>query len=77
MEARRRAFPEFTSALTRTEAALVLAYFPVHILVLPMLLQRLLTEGAIGAAAVNPLFYGVGFAYMLAVGFRFLRRSRN
>ena len=75
MERRRPVFPEFTSALSRTEAALVLAYFPVHLVLLPRLLGMLYERGAIDVLWANVLLYGVGFGYMLAAAFRFLRRA--
>ena len=75
MERRRPVFPEFTSALSRTEAALVLAYFPVHLVLLPRLLGLLYERGAIDVLWANVLLYGVGFGYMLAAAFRFLRRD--
>ena len=75
MERRRPVFPEFTSALSRTEAALVLGYFPVHLVLLPRLLGLLYERGAIDVLWANVLLYGVGFGYMLAAAFRFLRRD--
>ena len=75
MERRRPVFPEFTSALSRTEAALVLGYFPVHLVLLPRLLGLLYERGAIDVLWANVLLYGVGFGYMLAASFRFLRRD--
>ena len=75
MERRRPVFPAFTSALSRTEAALVLAYFPVHIVLLPRLLRLLYERGTIDVLLANVLLYGVGFGYMLAAAFRFLRRD--
>ena len=75
MERKRPVFPAFTSALSRTEAALVLAYFPVHIVLLPRLLRLLYERGAVDVLWANVLLYGVGFGYMLAAAFRFLRRD--
>lgn len=75
MELKPRVYPPFTSALSRTETVLVLAYFPLHMALLPWLFTRLEERGALSAVGINVLFYGLGFAYMLAVGFRFLRRD--
>ena len=75
MERRRPVFPAFTSALSPAEAALVLAYFPVHIVLLPRLLRLLYERGTIDVLLANVLLYGVGFGYMLAAAFRFLRRD--
>ena len=75
MERRRPVFPEFTSALSPVEAVLVLGYFPVHLVLLPRLLSLLYERGAIDVLWANVLLYGVGFGYMLAAAFRFLRRD--
>ena len=75
MEQRRRVFPPFTSALSRTETVLVLLWLPVHILLLPYLLRLAYDRGLISVLWVNVAYYAVGFAYMLLAGFRFLRRD--
>ena len=66
---------EFTSALTKREAAAVLLYFPVHILILPQLLGYMIAKGIMAEAPANLLMYAVGAGYMLIAGWRFLRRD--
>ena len=75
MEQRRRVFPPFTSALSRTETVLVLLWLPVHILLLPYLLRLAYDRGLISVLWVNVAYYAIGFVYMLLAGFRFLRRD--
>ncbi len=75
MERRRRVFPEFTSTLSPSETVLVLAYFPVHVFLLPWLFRLLYGRGVLGVLWANVLLYAIGFLYMTAVAFRFLRRD--
>lgn len=76
MEARSRLRPPpFTSALTKREAILVLAYLPVHLLLLQYVCALLLVRGVLSQGALNFLYYAAGAAYMLIVGFKFLRRE--
>lgn len=75
MEPRRRVYPEFTSALSRAETVLVLAYLPVHLLLLPWLLNLLNERGQLTDVWANVLYYALGFLYMLAAAFGFLRRD--
>ena len=75
MERKRRSFPEFTSALSRTETVLVLAWLPVHMLLLPWVFALLAERGLLSPVWSNVLFYGLGFVYMVAAAFRFLRRD--
>lgn len=63
------------SALTRREAICVLAYLPVHIALLPLLLGRLMAAGALTEIQANFALYAVGAAYMLAAAWGFLRRD--
>ena len=72
---KRRVFPPFTSALSPSETVLVLAWLPVHVALLPWLLRLLYERGAIDVLQANILLYGLGFGYMLAAAFRFLRRD--
>lgn len=72
---KRRGFPPFTSALSPTETALVLVWLPVHVALLPWLLRQMFERGVIDVLQANVLLYGLGFGYMLAVAFRFLRRD--
>ena len=75
MERKRRSFPAFTSALTRTETMLVLAWLPVHLLLLPWVFALLSERGLLSPVWSNVLFYGLGFVYMVTAAFRFLRRD--
>jgi len=65
----------FTSAPNRRELIAVLLYLPVHLLGLRWILTGLMTRGALSAGAGNLAYYGVGFFYMLAAAFGFLRRD--
>ena len=63
----------FTSRLGKWPAALVLLWLPIHIIGLPWLLYRVF--GVTDDVELNFLTYAIGAVYMLAVGFRFLRRD--
>ena len=71
----RRTLPEFTSALTKREAAAVLAYLPVHAAILPLVLGRVMTAGYITDVQGNVICYAIGTLYMLIAAGRFLRRG--
>ena len=71
----RLSLPPFTSDLSRLERILVLCWLPVHIALLPWILNGLGRRGLITEASANFLYYAIGFVYMLLVGFRFLRRD--
>ncbi len=75
MESRRRVFPEFTSTLSPAEKLSVLAYLPMHVVLLPGLFRLLYERGVIGVLWANVLLYAIGFLYLTAVAFRFLRRD--
>ncbi|MCR5575384.1 MAG: CPBP family intramembrane metalloprotease [Oscillospiraceae bacterium] len=75
MERKRRSFPEFTSALSRTETIQVLAWLPMHLLLLPWAFSVLSDRGMLTPVWANVLYYGLGFGYMLSAAFRFLRRD--
>lgn len=62
---------EFTSSLKKHEYFLVLPYLFMHLFILPTLTKLLLP--GVDEAALNVIVYGSGMAYMLIVGFRFLR----
>ena len=66
---------EFTSRLTKGETAAALAWLPVHLWLLPQLLQQLIIRGAMDDVAANVICYAVGLLYMLGLLFRFLRRD--
>lgn len=69
----REALP-FTSAQSRWERILALAWLPVHLFLLPMLAVRLL-GGRMNQAELNLLVYGTGTLYMLLTQWHFLRRD--
>ena len=65
----------FTSRLTRREAILVLAYFPVHLIVLQLVLSLIAAKELLSLPAADLLYYLVGFLYMVLAAFGFLRRD--
>ena len=65
----------FTSRLARREAIFVLAYFPVHLLVLQLVLGLIAAKELLSLPAADLLSYLVGFLYMVLVAFGFLRRD--
>ena len=67
--------PEFTSAPERRELVAALIWLPVHVVLLPALLGKLLEAGYITALSANLLCYGLGALYMTVFMFRFLRRD--
>lgn len=66
---------EFTSCLSRGEAIAALVYLPVHITVLPVIFQILISQGKMDAVNANFLCYAIGSCYMLGFLHRFLRRD--
>ncbi len=67
----RRDLPEFTSRLGTVPAILVLLWLPMHVIGLPWLLVRVF--GVRDEIRINFLTYAIGAAFLLIVGFRFLR----
>ena len=67
--------PPFTSDLSRRERILVLCWIPMHLVLLPWLLNGLGRRGLLTQPTANFLYYAVGFVYMILVAFRFLRRD--
>ena len=67
--------PPFTSDLSRLERILVLCWLPIHLALLPWLLNGLGRRGLLTEPTANFLYYAIGFVYMLLVAFRFLRRD--
>ena len=65
----------FTSALSRREGICVLAWLPVHVLLLPLLLTWLGAPRGMSQSVLNLVVYGVGALFMLTAAFRFLRRD--
>ena len=66
---------EFTSRLSKKETVAALAYLPVHLVLLPLLLQQMINRGAMDDVAANLICYSVGVLYMLGLLFPFLRRD--
>ena len=65
----------FTSRLSKKETVAVLAWLPVHLWLLPLLLQQMINRGAMDDVAANVICYSVGLLYMLGLLFPFLRRD--
>ena len=72
---RKRVIPAFTSTLSKREAILVLLYIPMHVALLQLLLSHLAQIGTLSLPTANLLYYAIGFVYMVAAGFGFLRRD--
>ena len=51
---------KFTSRLTTKETAAVLACLPVHLWLLPLLLQQMINRGAMDDVAANVICYTLG-----------------
>lgn len=69
----KREFPDFTSRLGNVPTLLVLLWLPMHVFGLPALLYKgfQITDDI----QLNFLTYVIGSAFLLLVGFRFLRRE--
>lgn len=65
----------YQSALTRREAAAVLAFIPIQFLLLPYVLARFILSGALSETRANFILYAVGVVYMLVFAMDFLRRD--
>lgn len=65
----------FENRMTRTQTALGWCYLPVHIVLLPLLLEMYaaVSPGALSGTELNLIYYGVSFVFVLTVMFRFLR----
>ncbi len=63
------------TGLSKGEKIAVLAYFPLHLAVLPLLAGILLRAGRTDETTANFLVYAVGTAWMLLLLGRFLRRQ--
>ena len=61
--------------LTKKERIALLVYFPVHLLVLPLLLGLLYKKGVLNESMANFAVYAAGALYMFIVLGRFLRRE--
>ena len=75
MDKKKPALPDFTSFLSKKELLFVLAYAPVHIVLLPMLLNTFAVQGAISDTAANFLCYAISAVFLAFVCFKFLRRD--
>lgn len=62
---------EFTSSMSQRQTIACLVYLPVHVLLLPLVLGLFVGD----AVTLNLVYYLIGTAYMLAIGWRFLRRE--
>ena len=67
--------PPFTSRLSKREAIMVLAYLPVHLVLLQLGFTALVERGVLPEARATLLYYVVGFLYMVLTAFGFLRRD--
>ena len=65
----------FTSRMTRREIAAVLAYLPLHIGLLPLLLLSLPQTAGMSESQINFAIYAIGALWMLLFAGRFLRRD--
>ena len=65
----------FTSCMEKRETILTLIWFPIHLWLLPELLIRRIGPGGLTEAEASFALYAAGAVYMLAIGFRFLRRE--
>ena len=70
-----RTHVNFTSRLSKKETVAVLAWLPVHLWLLPLLLQQMINRGAMDDVAANVICYTLGVLYMLGLLFPFLRRD--
>ena len=64
---------EFTSSLSRGEAVAVLLWLPVHLVLLPRLLQQYVSGQDV--AGMNVLYFSISALYLVFVARRFLRRD--
>lgn len=65
----------YTSRMTTQEIIMALAWLPVHIWLLPMVLYNAIGRGYLNEVDANLLCYALGFAYMLIYELGFLRRD--
>ena len=71
----RRSPVPFTSTMTKNESIAALAYIPVHLIILPLLLTWANARGYIDTVTANFICYCIGFGYMLLFELKFLRRD--
>ena len=72
---RSRAPEAFTSRMNRGEMIAVLAYLPLHMWLIPTILQAIPVTRSLSEATMNLIAYAFATVYMLAVAGRFLRRD--
>ncbi len=65
----------FTSSMSAFERAAALGYIPVHVLLLPWLLVKLLGDSGLSAAALNAVCYAAAAAVLFVCLRRFFRRE--
>ena len=65
----------FTSALKKYEAILVLAYLPIHLLLLQFGFGLLAEKELLPLPMADLLYYLTGFVFMVLAAFRFLRKD--
>ena len=66
---------DFTSRMSKAQYITAFVYFPLHLVILPVLLVALFMGGFISYTAANVGLYGIGLIYMLITQFSFLRRD--
>ena len=67
--------PAFTSAMKPAEAIVMIAYLPVHIYLLPRVIQRFVPSLGSSLAQLNVTVYVIGIVFTLLAAGRFLRRD--
>lgn len=64
----------FNSSMSKGQTIAVLAYLPVHIVLIPLVLSVFMEKG-MSQESANLLYYSIGTVYMLCTTFSFLRRD--
>ena len=68
--------PGFDNQMTPVQTAVGWCYFPLHFLLLPLLLRLYASvSGTLDASAVNLIYYGAGLVFVLVVMLSWLRRE--
>ena len=75
MKPERNSPDPFSSRMTPGETAAAILYLPVHVWLLPWLLQVIPETKGLPGLSLNLLVYGIGTGYMLLVLGRFFRRE--
>ena len=66
---------DFTGEMTKQEIFSALFYLPFHIILIPLIIGRLMSEGWLNEADANVLCYVIGIVYLLIFEFKFLKRE--